>query len=212
MREEIILPIVEGRRVLDCGGVDHWAFAEKQANNTWLHALMAERAAEVLGIDILDENIRKINEGGRYKFMQCNVEAMPFHEEFDVVVGGEIIEHLYNPGNFLMSARKALRPGGKLILTTPNALRLSGVLTAWLRGRELTHPEHTCEYTPSTLTYLVSHHGFRKIQVHKLNRPANSALLEKSRAWLIKLNPLFCETLLVIAEKDAQVNPYGDKW
>lgn len=212
MRERIILPLVKGRRVLDCGGVDHGAFAEKQETNTWLHGLMAAEAGEILGIDILEENIRKINAGGKYKFVHGNVEDMPFKEEFDVVVGGEIIEHLYNPGRFLASAWRALRPGGKLILTTPNALCMSGVLNAWLRRRELVHPEHTCEYTPTTLSYLVSHHGFKNVVVHKLNRPAKFAALEKARGLLIKLNPLVCETLLLVAEKGENTNAYADKW
>jgi SAM-dependent methyltransferase len=211
-REEIILPAVKGRKVLDCGGADHWAFAEKQEQDTWLHARIAMHAAEVLGIDLLEERVRRINETGKYRFVCGNVESMTFREEFDVVVGGELIEHLHNPGQFLLSAWKALKPGGQLILTTPNATSVSVLVVQTLLRTERGHPEHTCVFTPRTLTYLVSHHGFRNIVVHRLNRPSESALIEKLRGLVIRLDPQLCETLLLTAEKDDKADPYGDKW
>lgn len=38
----------------------------------------------------------------------------------DVVVAGEVFEHLYSPLHFLREISRVLRPGGRLILTTPN--------------------------------------------------------------------------------------------
>src|SRR5215210_9225113 len=42
-------------------------------------------------------------------------------QRFDVVTMGEIIEHVENPGLMMRNMRRHLKPGGKLIVTTPNA-------------------------------------------------------------------------------------------
>lgn len=159
-REDIILPLVRGQKVLDCGGVDHEAFDEKQRAGTWLHAKVAEVAGECTGLDIRESAVEQINARGRYHFVAGNAEQLAFHEEFDVVVAGEFIEHLYNPGNFLDGVWRSLRPGGRLILTTPNASSATFMAKALLFNNERMHPEHTMIFSPHTLSYLVSRHGF----------------------------------------------------
>jgi 2-polyprenyl-3-methyl-5-hydroxy-6-metoxy-1,4-benzoquinol methylase len=47
---------------------------------------------------------------------------LPFKEEFDVVVAAEVVEHIVDTEAFLDNCADALRPGGVLILTTPNLL------------------------------------------------------------------------------------------
>ena len=39
---------------------------------------------------------------------------------FDVVVLGEVLEHVFEPVEVLAEARKVLRPGGRVVITTPN--------------------------------------------------------------------------------------------
>src|SRR5690606_24625687 len=41
-------------------------------------------------------------------------------ESFDVILAGELIEHLETPYEFLRDCLALLRPGGKLVLSTPN--------------------------------------------------------------------------------------------
>ena len=212
MREEIILPLIAGKRVLDCGGAEHNAYRERQTADEWLHAALAAHAQEVLGVDVLPAAVDAINREGRYRFLCANAEELPFEQEFDVVVGGELIEHLYNPGRFLLSARRALRPEGLLILTTPNAHSLSQWASIVLRRREQTHPEHVCLFTRQTLTYLVERHGFRDLQLSCLDRPARSRLTGVLRGVLVRLFPALCETLVLVARKAPTVNLYGDKW
>ena len=42
------------------------------------------------------------------------------NSSFDCVIAGEIIEHVPNPDDFLREIRRVLRPGGTLVLSTPN--------------------------------------------------------------------------------------------
>ncbi len=50
----------------------------------------------------------------------------------DVVFAGEIIEHLVDTDRFLQQIRDALKPGGALILTTPNLLNLENRIRMFL--------------------------------------------------------------------------------
>jgi SAM-dependent methyltransferase len=56
--------------------------------------------------------------------VDCN-GRLPFEtDSFDLVWCSEVIEHLVNPVASLMELRRVTRPGGELILTTPNSYML----------------------------------------------------------------------------------------
>ena len=65
------------------------------------------------------------------KFQHFNVEKDPFpyeNDKFDLVIFAEIIEHLLNdPCSVFREIKRVLKPGGILILTTPNVARLENV-------------------------------------------------------------------------------------
>ena len=63
-------------------------------------------------------------------------------EPADVVIAGEVVEHLDAPGPFLRAMRELAARDGLLVVTTPNAYRLLNVLAPTL-GVELVHPDHT---------------------------------------------------------------------
>ena len=166
-REDIIIPIVKGRNVLDCGGVDHYAAESKLGEDTWLHKKVVSHAESCLGVDI---NIGGVEAGvwglGFDRFVVANVERLPFRGCFDVVVAGETVEHVFNMGLFLNSAKGVLKEGGLLVITTPNSFAVSSIGWGILNGRERCHPEHTCYYSPQTLAYVVRQHGFRDVEIH----------------------------------------------
>lgn len=212
LRNEVILPLARGKKVLDCGGVDHWAFQVKQDRGEWLHAEIAAVASSCLGIDILDEHVEKINGMGKYRFETQNVEALPYREAYDVIVAGELAEHLHSMGQFLDSAWRSLVAGGLLIVTTPNAYAMSSWLRAALTGKELCHPEHTCYYSPQTLAYVVSRHGFAVRELHLAERPARNRIIARLRSLIGRVRPILCEQLILVAEKLSTQDQYGGKW
>jgi 2-polyprenyl-3-methyl-5-hydroxy-6-metoxy-1,4-benzoquinol methylase len=53
---------------------------------------------------------------------------------FDVVCAVEIIEHLENPRHFLRECQRTLKPGGVMVVTTPNVLNVASLLTLLFQG------------------------------------------------------------------------------
>jgi 2-polyprenyl-3-methyl-5-hydroxy-6-metoxy-1,4-benzoquinol methylase len=90
--------------------------------------LLAEAGLEAWAVDLrsefLDYAARKYERG---KFRRCaaNSEALPFaNGSFNLVVWGEVIEHMAYPEKTLGEIRRVLRPGGHLVLSTPNGQRM----------------------------------------------------------------------------------------
>ena len=156
-REEYLLAKCQGRRVLHLGAVDHY-----KGEVCGLHKRLMKVADYVAGIDI-DKNgieqamlagIRDIHYGDLEKLGEMNVS-----DQFDVILAGEVIEHLSNPGLFLEGVKRFIDPQVEMIITTPNVFSLHRyVLT--LGRLEYIHPDHVCYYSLVTLRHLVKRHGF----------------------------------------------------
>jgi len=55
--------------------------------------------------------------------------------DFDIVIGTEVIEHLVNPYQFLANCRELLKANGALVLTFPNIHNLRSIIGYALQGR-----------------------------------------------------------------------------
>ncbi|MEA3248019.1 MAG: methyltransferase domain-containing protein [Gemmatimonadota bacterium] len=101
-----------GARILD--------LAAAQGNYTlWL----AERGFDVTWNDLradLEGYVRLKWERGTVRYAPGDAFALAFPEPFDLVVTTEIIEHVAHPDEFLRKAASLTRPGGYVLLSTPN--------------------------------------------------------------------------------------------
>jgi len=87
--------------------------------------MLSQFADAVVGADLNSEVIEAITE--RYKenakvsFLNANLLDLDFHEKFDAIVSFETIEHFSeeNIQKLLTFFAKAIKPGGKLIFSTP---------------------------------------------------------------------------------------------
>jgi SAM-dependent methyltransferase len=80
---------------------------------------------------------------------------------FDGVFAGELIEHLADPGAGLSEFRRVLRPGGTLVLTTPNRRRLANVVD---RSERPYSPDHLSELSYDEARALLRGHGFTIVE------------------------------------------------
>jgi SAM-dependent methyltransferase len=76
---------------------------------------LRERGWSVAGIDIVPQEARHIVRHDASR-------PFPFAREFDLVIAAEVIEHVVETEAFLAHCAAVLKPGGTLILTTPNLL------------------------------------------------------------------------------------------
>ncbi len=106
-----------------------------------------------------------------FEFTNTNVETMrlPYDDaSFDVVLFCEVLEHLIeDPVRALLELKRVLRPGGLMVLTTPNVARLENAMRM-VAGANLYDPysgygvygRHNREYTKHELWKLMSFLGF----------------------------------------------------
>jgi SAM-dependent methyltransferase len=111
---------------------------------------------EVVGVDVDRDALAEAAKLGIETRWADVEEPLPFEDEsFDVVVAGELIEHLREPERLVAEARRVLRPGGALVASVPNFFRLRNRL-AMLVGRPLDHdPTHLHVFAPRDVEQLV---------------------------------------------------------
>jgi glycosyltransferase involved in cell wall biosynthesis/SAM-dependent methyltransferase len=102
-------------------------------------------------------------------------DRFPYPDErFDTVLCGELIEHLFEDPMHLMSEiNRILKPGGHVVLTTPNIASFRGISAilqgfhpglfhAYIKPNESgeADPRHNREYTPREIHQLLENSGF----------------------------------------------------
>lgn len=107
------------------------------------------------------------------KVLVGDIETMPlpFPEgSFDVVVCGDVLEHLSEPALLLQRLRPVLVPGGRLLVSTPNvanwSMRLALLGGRWrYRERGILDRTHLRFFTRATLVELLERTGFDVVEV-----------------------------------------------
>jgi len=116
----------------------------------------------VYGVDIDDYNARTFERMG-IQFFKADVERdeLPFQAGFfDVIICFHLIEHLFDPSNFLNECKRILKDGGKLILATPDWRKQ--YKTFWR------DPTHRHPYDKVSLTRLLRIFGFKILRCSSL--------------------------------------------
>jgi 2-polyprenyl-3-methyl-5-hydroxy-6-metoxy-1,4-benzoquinol methylase len=98
-------------------------------------------------------------------------EPLPLPEHsFDFVVAVEIIEHLENPRAVAREWRRLLKPGGVLVMSTPNVECIRSLLALVFRGHFLPftepwYPAHITPLTAADVHRVLAEAGFANVQV-----------------------------------------------
>ena len=163
-RLEFISGRVRGRSVFDLGALDETAMQAKQGTRHWLHAALCATASSVVGVDnspLLPAQGIDTPNGGRIVHADI-FDLAPLvesHGRPDVVVAGELIEHLPDTSGFLRSLTESGSLAGcELVFSTPNACCWHNFVVG-LAGRESTHKDHLQIYSYKTLRTLFDRAG-----------------------------------------------------
>jgi ubiquinone/menaquinone biosynthesis C-methylase UbiE len=165
-RVQFIKDACRGRKVLHLG-CTNWPYTtEALENNSLLHLELDGLASELWGLDFDQEGLDILAEKGITNLYQADLEKLEelgIDETFEVIVAGEMIEHLNNPGLFLRGIQRFMNAETSLLITTVNAYCGFRMLYYALRGKggaaEPVHPDHVAYYSYSTLSLLVKRAG-----------------------------------------------------
>jgi len=152
-RIAILLDYVNDKTVLDLGCVEHEAAVEGK-QNWWLHGLIKSRARTVKGVDYDAKAVTALREKG-YDICVGDVEDLHLGETYEVIVAGELVEHLTNHRSFFESVKRHLAPGGIVVASVPNANSLNYFMQTLVFGHEVDAWDHACFFTPVTLAVLL---------------------------------------------------------
>jgi 2-polyprenyl-3-methyl-5-hydroxy-6-metoxy-1,4-benzoquinol methylase len=153
-----------GERVLDLGCGEGW----------FTHELSAA-GFPVVGVDVANEPLRRARE--RYPELDLRLidvdRRWPLRDaSFDAIWAGEVIEHVHHTGGWLSEARRVLRSGGKLLLSTPAHDRLTLLSLSLFPGAFAAHfdprADHLRFYTKRSLRELLQDFRFEDVQIRGL--------------------------------------------
>jgi SAM-dependent methyltransferase len=159
-KTDFIINHCRGRDVLDIGCVDHSADSSSSAE--WLHAAIAGVARSTLGVDSAASEVAKLVAKG-HAIKVGDAEHLQLDRKFDVVVAGDVIEHLSSIGLFLESAKRHLVSGGVLVITTPNAFSVDQFARALLANYVAVNPQHTVLLDPGVVWELSTRFAFQPV-------------------------------------------------
>jgi 2-polyprenyl-3-methyl-5-hydroxy-6-metoxy-1,4-benzoquinol methylase len=137
---------VPGRSCLDIGAVEYdLAYSERP---TWKHARLVEAAERVVGIDLVEGAVEVLRGRGYDIRVYDATSDADVGERFDVVVIGDVIEHVANPERLLRFAVRHLADGGEVIVRTPNPYYTDHI-KKFGRDRPFVNLDHIAWYTPT---------------------------------------------------------------
>jgi len=133
-----------GRRVLDLG-CRYGALTRTYSGGN-----------DVVGVDVDREALAEAAKLGIETRWADVDEPLPFPDAtFDVVVAGELLEHVRDPARLVGEAERLLRPGGTFVASVPNAFRLKNRLR-FLAGRKPEDdPTHLHMFSPDEVRSLL---------------------------------------------------------
>jgi SAM-dependent methyltransferase len=153
--------------------------------------IVASTVDEYVGVDVSPDALELASAkhvGSNVRFMLYDGATLPFDtESFDCIISFHVLEHLSDPDSFLAEVGRVCRPGGRIVLVTPNAtIRLNPGERPWNRF-------HVQEFSGDELQRLLSG---RFARVTVMGIAGNEAMngLERARVArarrISKLDPL----------------------
>ena len=213
-RNDIILDYVPGKSVLDLGCVEHEAIISEK-KEWWLHGLIRQKAKSVCGVDYDDHAVNQLKQQG-WNVCVGDVEDLCLNEKYDVVIGGELFEHLTNHRSFLESVKRHLLPGGIFVASMPNANSFNYFFQSLVFGHEVDAWDHTAFFTPVTITVMLKKCGMVPISIvmyqpdeiyhhdnrwHRLLARCSNGLQQ----LLCKFRPTMSRGLIIIAKRESSI-------
>ena len=159
-RHPYIVDYCKNKKVLHIGCVDAGLMLERYKNDQLLHQKLDDVCSGLWGVDIDREGIEFLKSNGFSNVYVMDVTNndnvnLLCEKKFDVIVFSEVVEHLLNPGEMLVSIRRIMSDETRLLMTAPNAYSAAPIVSM-MKGVEWVHPDHNYYFSHVTLRNLAN--------------------------------------------------------
>lgn len=163
-------PSLDGRSFLDAG-----------CGTGLFSAAACERGARVTSLDVGPNLLAEVARKCDSERVVGDVMALPFEDNaFDVVLSTEVVEHTEEPARALAELVRVARPGGTIVITTPNRRWRFAVAVAGALGlRPYEGLENWLSF--AEFTNAIASAGVAELRVGGFNAiPASAALAQRA--------------------------------
>lgn len=186
-RDGYLLSECTNKTVLDIGPCEHTI--DYVQNERWFFRRAQKVARRIVGVDIDQALCEKTVAMG---FDVRHLDAcsdVSLEEKFDVVLAGDVIEHVNNPASLLEFAKRHLSGSGKIIITTPNPYFYRYFYANFRKGLHMANFEHTCWVTPTCMNELCRRSGLEFTGYVMIIKPRSfkyymMKLLPFTKSWI----------------------------
>lgn len=206
-KAELVGRLAANRKVLHLSAVGETCSnteARVKAAENSVHAELTRASARCVGVDHDQPSIDLLTKRGVFDNLKCaDVRTLSPDEidlpTVDVIVAGDVLEHLSEPGMMLDSALRLAEPTTRLVIAVPNALGLM-VFLRYMRGVVVEGEDHVCAFNIYTLANLLKRHGWEPLRAYTCyqKHAESSRGFRVGRAVFRRL-PRLGGTLLIIA-------------
>jgi 2-polyprenyl-3-methyl-5-hydroxy-6-metoxy-1,4-benzoquinol methylase len=174
-----------------------------------LHVPVSKAARRAYGIDLSEEGLVFLRDRGFKDLIRWDVEKLDelrVDDLVEIIVAGEIMEHLSNPGLFLRGISRFMRRHkSRLIISVPNAFSYRHFIPVLLSKTEFVMPDHTAYYSFSTLRELLQRHDLQIIEHYTCTYSEGSTAVKRllkrtMNAAVMRTFPQVSEGLMIVAQ------------
>lgn len=201
-REAFFEQLCRDKIVLHLGCADAMHLEEHIKIGRHLHARLSKVTRRLYGVDYDAGAIARLKSLQFSNLYVADVESLNLEisEDIDIILAGELIEHLNNPGSFLNGIRKLMTPDTELVISTPNLLSIK-IFIHSLIGKQRIHPDHCLGFTFSLLETLLVRHGLVPVQwystIERFGSPRN-IVANKVLSIFFRFLPRYADTIILI--------------
>ena len=180
------------------------------------------KAKKVYGVDISEKLIEKASKKGIISYnIDVSSEILPFKKNFfDFITMFELIEHLFDPDFALEEINRVLKPGGMLLLSTPNLsywlnrfIFLFGykpygveLSTKYLIGepggiKKSKMAGHIRVFNLRSLVQILKIYGFKPIKIVSVPLISRNIMFKALDKLFTSISPSFAQIVLILSKK-----------
>ncbi len=164
-KHDFILKMCKGKNVLHVGATDYPYHEIKAKDKKLLHQKLKLVAKNLIGLDFDKDSILKLKQYGINDIYFGDIIKNKYDKEiisnkYDIIVFGDVIEHLDSPGLALENLKQFCNKETKLLLTTPNVWTIFN-LSNHFRKNEEVHQDHTFWPSKKTMDRLIMNSGYK---------------------------------------------------